>query len=82
MQQVKVKLKGQSVQKIENIQTDRRTDGGDCIITLANALGTDNSQLIHSHLCYDGRLSGDRGLAVIFYGPDAIPVIQPTVSKH
>ena len=35
----KIKVRSQSVQKLEWKRTDRRTDGADCIIFFANAVG-------------------------------------------
>jgi len=40
----KCKVNGQSVTKIEWKQTDRRTDGGDRITSLANAVGNQNGR--------------------------------------
>ena len=34
-----IKVNGHTVQKLEWKQTDGRTDGGDCITSLANAVG-------------------------------------------
>ena len=46
----KVEVHGQSVPKIEWKQTDRRTDGGDCITSYANAVGDKERKFDLQHI--------------------------------